>query len=84
MATATDDDTLESLATIVRRMVGRELREMDKKLFLSDEDVDKLSKLALTMQRMRVPATSGGVAIDPENPAAAATNETLMKKAANE
>jgi hypothetical protein len=79
MATTADEDSIENLAAIVRRIVGRELREMDRALFLSDEQVDRLSKLALSMQRLRVPANAGGKAADSE--ASDVTDEQLMRKA---
>ena len=74
------DESTEALAAIVRRIVARELDILDKLVAMSDDDVDRLSKLALTLQRVRVPA-AGGVPVDPSNPATSATNETLFKKA---
>jgi hypothetical protein len=86
----TPDDSLESLATIVRRIVGRELREMDRKgglvpgvyAAISDEDVDRLSKLALAMQRLRVPAAPSKPGEgEPESPAAGVPDDALFRKA---
>lgn len=64
----------DEMASTVRFLVGRELTEMKAKLFLSDEDIDKLAKLALVMQRIGVRAQGGGAGGE-------MTGEQLMRKA---
>jgi hypothetical protein len=75
---ATHDDTAEAMAVIVRRIVARELAILDEKLALSDDDVDRLAKIALVMQRTRPPARGPGG--DGEG-AGALSSEQLMRRA---
>lgn len=77
-----NDETIEVMAGVVRRIVSRELTLLDAMPALSDDDVDRLAKLALVLQRIRVPANAASSAIDPENPATTASDESLMRKAA--
>jgi hypothetical protein len=75
-----DDLTLEQLTEIVRRIVAREIAFLDEKVAgLNDDDVDKLAKLSLVMQRIRLPAAKEA---DPNAGAEALTNEQLMKRSA--
>lgn len=75
-----DDLTLEQLTEIVRRIVAREIAFLDEKAAgLNDDDVDKLAKLSLVMQRIRLPLSKEA---DPNAGAEALTNEQLMKRSA--
>lgn len=67
-------DEFDTMAATVRFLVSRELTEMKAKLFLSDEDVDKLAKLALVMQRIGVKASGAA-------PGGELTGEQLMRRA---
>jgi hypothetical protein len=74
-----DDSSIERLSGIVRRIVAREIDILDKALALSDDDVDRLAKLSLVLQRIRLPAAKEA---DPNAGAEALTNEQLMKRSA--
>ena len=75
---ATPDDTIEGMAVIVRRIVSRELSELDMKIALSDDDVDRLAKLALVLQRIRQPGKT-----DPEATGADGKTDQQLMRAAN-
>ena len=71
-----DNDTPDQLADTARRIAARELATLDSKseqFGLSDEDVDRLGKLALVIQRVRQPADRA--------PLVPLTGEQLMRKA---
>lgn len=70
----TSDDT-ESLTDVVRRILHREIAQLDAMEFLGEDGLDRLAKCALILQRIRRNDPGGGEGAE------GASNEQLMKKA---